>query len=54
MTENEEEPIKPILNKTRLTESELLEIWKQDEYHGKGGSYESDPFTGKRRPKIED
>lgn len=40
--------------KTPLSESELLEIWKQDEWHGKGGSYDCDPFTGKRTPKKEE
>ncbi len=54
MTENEEIPIKPIFNKTPLTEDELLEIWKQDDYHGKAGAYDCDPFTGKRTPKKED
>lgn len=34
-----------------LSEGQLLEVWKRDEYHGKGGSYDCDPFTGKRTPK---
>lgn len=33
-----------------LSEDQLLEIWKQDEYWGIGGSYSVDPFTGKRTP----
>lgn len=37
--------------KKPLTESELQAIWQQDEYHGVGGSYVADPFTGKRTPK---
>lgn len=37
--------------KTPLTESELFAIWQQDEYWGQGGSFDCDPFTGKRTPK---
>jgi hypothetical protein len=37
-----------------LSEEQLLEIWKRDEYHGVGGSYDCDPFTGKRTPKKEE
>ena len=37
--------------KTPLSEDELLAVWKQDEYWGQGGSYDCDPFTGKRTPK---
>lgn len=37
-----------------LSEEQLLEIWKQDEYWGVGGSYIVDPFTGKRTPKKEE
>lgn len=40
--------------KTPLTEKELFEIWKQDEFWGKAGSYDCDPFTGKRTKHIED
>jgi hypothetical protein len=38
-------------SKTPLTESELFEAWKGDEYWNQGGSYTSDPYTGKLTPK---
>jgi len=53
MTEDEGKLVIPVAKKP-LTESELLEVWKQDEYHGKAGSYDCDPFTGKRTPRKED
>ncbi len=43
--------IKNATLKVPLTQDELQAIWQQDEYHGVGGSYESDPFTGKRTPR---
>ncbi len=50
MIEDEKKLVIPVAKKP-LTEDELLEVWKQDEYHGKGGAYDCDPFTGKRTPK---
>ncbi len=47
----EEKEVKKVLPKTPLTEDELLEVWKQDEFWGIGGSYISDLFTGKRTPR---
>jgi hypothetical protein len=38
-------------NKVPLSSEQLLEIWKQDEYWGQGGSYDCNPFTGKRTLK---
>ena len=53
-TKIEEKTLPVKIVKTPLSEDELQAVWKQDEYHGKGGSYDCDPFTGKRTPKKED
>lgn len=45
----EEKPVKNV--KKPLSEEELLAIWQQDEYWGVGGSYDVDPYTGKRTPR---
>lgn len=50
-TETENKPVSTA--KKPLTREELREVWRNDEFHGVGGSYECDPFTGKRTPKKE-
>lgn len=52
MTKDEEIISVPILNKTPLTQEELLAVWQQDEFWGCGGDYTCDPFTGVRTPII--
>ena len=34
--------------KKELTADELTAVWQQDEFWGKGGTYECDLYTGKR------
>jgi hypothetical protein len=40
--------------KQPLTIEQQQAIWATDEFHGKSGSYISDPYTGKRTLKQED
>ncbi|MGB4498888.1 MAG: hypothetical protein WBI40_09320 [Methylococcaceae bacterium] len=40
-----------LVSKKPLSQDELQAIWQQDEYWGQGGSYDCDPFTGKRTPR---
>jgi hypothetical protein len=36
------------VTKKMLSQDELMEIWKKDAFWGQAGSFQVDPFTGKR------